>query len=518
MKYFNLKIWSLIAALSLTTCTGDLDVVPIDDDEITSATFFDSPEAFAQVLAKLYAGFTLTGQQGPAGQPDVAGIDEGFSSYLRMYWYHQELTTDEAVIGWNDQTIQDFHQHDWGSADLFITGLYSRLFFQITLANEFIRQANNSSDATVKAYAAEARFVRALSYWHALDLFENVPFVTEEDGIGAFLPAQTNAQDLFAYIESELLEIEPLMAEPGQDSYYARADKGAVWMLLAKLYLNAELHVGTPRYDDAITWLDKIVNSPAYSLDPNYDNLFRADNHTSNENIFVFSHDAKSQSFGGMNFVIHAAVGGNMAASDFGIDGGWSGTRTTSAFVDLFEDQSGNSDTRANFHTPGQRKEIEDIGVFTDGFAITKFRNLTSGGSAGARGDFVDTDFALFRLADAYLMYAEATLRGGNGSLSTALGYINALRERAYGDSDNNIEQSDLNLDFIIDERGRELYWECHRRTDLRRFGLYTGGAYLWPWKGGVAEGRATSNIYEIFPIPSADLAANPNLTQNPGY
>src|SRR5690606_12271725 len=133
--------------------------------------------------------------------------------------------------------------------------------------------------------------------------------------------------------------------------------------------------------------------------------------------------------------------------------------------------------------------------------------------------DFVDTDYPMFRLADAYLMFAEAVLRGGSGgTLGEAVGYINQIRERAYGDASGNIAQNDLTLDFILDERARELYWEGHRRTDLIRFGKFTGSSYLWPWKGNVAEGTATPAHLDLFPIPEVDRAANPNLEQNPGY
>jgi len=125
----------------------------------------------------------------------------------------------------------------------------------------------------------------------------------------------------------------------------------------------------------------------------------------------------------------------------------------------------------------------------------------------------------MFRLADVYLMYAEAVLRGGaGGDQGTALTYINMLRERAYDDDSGNISAGDLTLDFIIDERARELYWECHRRTDLRRYDLLTGGDYLWPWKGNAQDGRATDSKYNLFPLPSSDVGANPNLEQNPNY
>jgi hypothetical protein len=123
----------------------------------------------------------------------------------------------------------------------------------------------------------------------------------------------------------------------------------------------------------------------------------------------------------------------------------------------------------------------------------------------------------MFRLADAYLMYAEAVLRGGGGSASTAVDYINELRERAYGDTSGNITETDLTLDFIIDERSRELYWECHRRQDLIRFDQFSDQG-VWQWKGNVPQGTTTESFRDIMPIPATDLGINTNLTQNPGY
>jgi hypothetical protein len=118
-----------------------------------------------------------------------------------------------------------------------------------------------------------------------------------------------------------------------------------------------------------------------------------------------------------------------------------------------------------------------------------------------------------------YLIYAEAVKRGGSGGSETdALGYINLLRERAYGNTLGNITASQLTLEFILDERARELYWECHRRTDLIRYGLFTAGNYTWEWKGGVQLGRTVDSHFNLYPLPSTDLQANTNLTQNNGY
>ena len=128
-----------------------------------------------------------------------------------------------------------------------------------------------------------------------------------------------------------------------------------------------------------------------------------------------------------------------------------------------------------------------------------------------------------FRLAEMYLIYAEAVLRGGSGGdANTALMYINKIRGRAYDNNPNstagNITPSELDLDFILDERARELMWEGFRRTDLIRYNRFTTSDYLWSWKGGVRNGAAVDSKFRLFPIPTTDLLANPNLKQNPGY
>jgi SusD family. len=146
---------------------------------------------------------------------------------------------------------------------------------------------------------------------------------------------------------------------------------------------------------------------------------------------------------------------------------------------------------------------------------MTKWTNLTDAGQTASNtaDGGVNTDYPMFRLADVYLMYAEAVLRGGNGgSLEKALEYVNDLRERAYGNKDGDLKQSQLSKDLIIDERARELYLESERRTDLIRFGEFTTSKYLWQWKGGTKDGMAVDNKYNIYPIPNTELTANPNL------
>ncbi|SMG18007.1 Starch-binding associating with outer membrane [Marivirga sericea] len=516
------KFIYIILAGFIISCT-DLDLRPEFGE--TANIAFQDVKNLERYMAKIYAAYSLTGQQGPAGDADLALVnDEGFTSYIRAYWKAQELTTDEAVIAWQDAGIQDLNTHTWSSDNQFVNVLYYRLFLIISYSNDFLEQSssdlladygyNDTEIATAQAYRSEVRFLRALAYWHALDLFRNVPIVTE---ITTDFPVQNTPEEVFNFIAEELSAIEGDLPDPQQNEY-GRADKAALWMLQAKLYLNGEVYTGSNHYLEAVTALEKVLNGP-YSIENDYQLNFRADNHTSNELIFTLPSDGiQTQSYGSTTFLINGAIGGNMTAADYGTSGAWAGLRTTENLVALFPDETGDIDSRARFFSDGQTLEIADLTVFTEGYAVPKYTNLTTDGEQGSNTEFADTDYPMFRLADAYLMYAEAVLRGGGGSEATAVTFINQLRERAYGDNSGNITAGALTLDFILDERARELYWEGHRRADLIRFGQYTGGTYTWPWKGNNIDGASISEHLEIFPIPATDLAANPELEQNDGY
>ncbi|TAD86770.1 MAG: RagB/SusD family nutrient uptake outer membrane protein [Bacteroidetes bacterium] len=516
--------WTLLLAGAMAGCTKNLDRAP--EFGLTNEVLYKNEAGYRSAVAKIYAGLSLTGNSGPSGSGDIQDIDEGFSSYVRNYFNMQELTTDEAVIAWDDRTIQDLHHMDWSSNDVFIGAFYSRIYFQITLANAFVKESADGelsrrgitgADADkVRGYRNEARALRALSYLHAIDMFGSPGFVTEADGIGAFLPKQGTRAEVFAYIESECKALETLLPEPRANEY-GRMDRAAVWMILANLYLNAQVYTGTARFTDAVTYSKKVMDA-GYTLEPNYRHLFLADNHRSRELIFAIPFDGiRSRTWGGTTYLTRAPIGGRLTGAPFGVIDGWGGLRTTSALVDKFADISGNTDRRAQFFTDGQSKTINNLGLFTDGFAITKWRNVTSTGAAGSNNTWVDTDFPLFRLAEANLIFAEAILRGGTGaSNEQAVNAINALRVRAFGNSTGNV--GSINLQLVLDERARELHWEGKRRTDLIRYGQFTTAAYLWPWKGNTLTGRAVESFRDLFPIPSAEVNSNPNMKQNPGY
>lgn len=517
---------ALFAIILATSCKKYLNQTP--PYGLNAEAVYSNPDMYIQVLAKLYAGLSLTGLQGPAGQPDLSpiGTDEGFSSYIRLLYNLQDVPTDAAVCGWGDVGMPELNRMTWSAENPFTRDMYRRIYYQITICNEFIRQSSlerltqrGFSQADIERitrYHHEARFLRALSYFHAMDLYGNVPFVTEDDLVGAFQPERILRADLFDYVESELLDVIPRLANPNP-SMYGHATNAAARALLARVYLNAEVYKGTPKYAECANVCLEIINSNAFSLQNNYKHVFMADNNMSPEIIFPIQHDAMfSQTWGGTTFLICASIFDSMVPQHYGVNSGWLGLRATPMLVDKFPDST--LDSRYLFFKTGQQKEITELGNKIHGYALPKYSNLTSSGNFSTNGGLserVDTDFPMFRLADVYLMYAECAARGF-ADAGQGLTFFNRVRERAYGNSQHNL--GSLTLGDIIDERARELHWECVRRTDLIRFNLFVEGDYVWSFKGNTAEGSADSPHKKLYPIPTNDLILNPNLIQNPGY
>jgi hypothetical protein len=263
-----------------------------------------------------------------------------------------------------------------------------------------------------------------------------------------------------------------------------------------------------------------VINA-GYSLMSNYRNLFTSDNNLNNpEVILPIAYDAtNSQNYGGTTFLICSAHGTDPTDNGkFGIPaGGWLGNRSTAPLPTVFGDYSGATDRRALFGVG--TLTINSVLDFTQGVEVHKFTNQTSTGTTpySPNGVLCSTDFPLFRLAEMYLVYIEAVTRGGSGgSAATALQYFNQLRTRAYGNTSGNV--SSFTLADILNERQKELYWECFRRTDLIRYNEFTGSSYLWPWKGGVQNGTGVDTHLNLLPLPAPEVNSNPSLIQNPGY
>ncbi len=557
IKYNILAL--LAMAFGLSSCVDDLNTVPIDPDIETSETVYGSPESYLEGLAKVYGAFVVQGQNGGNGT-EIEGVDGGLSTFARGYWNCQELPADHAICAWGDNYVTEMNNMSWTTVENGnIKATYYRIMFTVTIANEYLKQTTTekldirgTSDelrADIQGYRAEVRALRALIWSYGLDLFGNMPFVTEADPIGYFLPEQISRADLFNYVESELLALssDPNLAAP-KTNEYGRVDQGLMWGLLSRLYLNAEVYTGTPRYQDAMTWSEKVISAGVYDLSPSYAELFMGDNTTNASAAIEIIHFGQSnyeftQNYAGAGYLVAAS----RRSSDLSnVPSGastdaWGGIRTQPNLVELFEDNdqidavtgyidtpdsrgasifAGLSDYTYDGSDPADnRRNLENVSPqeFMDGYSVYKWKAISSDGTLTSAGAFINTSWIFMRLGEMYLNYAEAALRSGT-NLATATDYINELRDRAYGNASGDIATADLDLDFMIDERGRELFWEGFRRTDLIRFGRFTSGTYNWPWKGGVAEGSVVNSRYALYPIPSTDMTANTNLIQNPGY
>lgn len=534
----------LAGAIALGSCVGDLDTKPLNENDFTSDVAYSTPESYKQALAKIYGSFVLVGSD--SGSSDIDVGDAGASELNRAFWGLQELSTDAAKCSWvNDAWVNDINLNTWSSTrNDAIFAVYNRTMMTVTYVNEYLRQTeddllnqrgvDNSLYNDIQKYRAEARFIRAYAWWMALDCFGNMPFVTEDDPVEAFFPPRIERAELFDYIEAQLLAltVDPDLADSGTN-LYPRVDKSAAWGLLARLYLNAEVYTGTARWDDAKNAASQAIDG-SYSLAAEYNELFIGGNgddaSVRREFIFATAYDKDyTKSYGGTSFIVAAAMpsadgdGCQLIGSD-----GWGGIRTSYEFAstyfgvtnpDYVTGSYDAADKRALFRIQDRVEDMNDPGDIYQGWAVTKFRNTDKNGVNLGSGSYSSTDYPMIRLAEMYLIYAEATARqsGGTSSDATALDYLNALRQRAYDASDYT-PLTTFNLDYIASERVRELYWESHRRTDLIRFGNYTSAQFRWPWKGGIKEGAGLASHLNLFPIPGEDLSMNPNLEQNPGY
>jgi len=534
-----------LSALIVSSCVKDLDVTPIDPNKILAGNLNDDPAYMQQALGKVYGSFTIAGQ-GANGGADIAASDDNFFTTTRALWNLQEITTDEAICAWGDVGIADLNTQTWSKQNPFLTALYQRLSLSVTYANEFIRNSAGSTDPTMMRYNAEARYLRALAYAWSMDLFGNPAFTTETDPVGKTFPKQldpifaTGRAKLFNYVVTELLDIEGKLGEPKFS--YPQADKAACWMLLARVYLNAEVYTGTPKYDSCKIYANKVITSGKYSLATNYRQNFSADNdgRQNPEMIFAFAYDGvNTQGYTGTTFLIESSSDARyIRAEDFhGLTSNtnWNGNRTKKQFLfvllgDTAAVYNNNpipwmtdtlfaqcKDTRVLCKV---KKQVDIPSASSNGdygIGVYKFTAKNADGSQAANYNtaFASTDFPIFRYADALLMMAEAKFRLGD---PTAVDEVNAVRTRAFGNTSGNITAAQLTAKFLLDERGREFYYEAQRRTDLVRFGKFTDGNYNWAWKGGAFNGTNTDKHLNVFPIPGDEISANPNIIPTPGY
>ncbi len=475
---------------------------------------FDQQEAFRN----LYSRLSLSGS---GSYPDINGMDEGSCNFIRQLINLNELTTDVVYTIWRDPGLTELASAMPESDNPLVLGMYRRLEYNILKCNEFLDNTSDD-DAESKRQRAEARFLRAYYYSLAIDLWGDMPlWKTAADS-----PAtRSSRQEVFEFVTQELTSCADDMALPA-DSQYGRADRVAAWMLLARLYLNAEVYTGTARWQQAKDYAQLVIDSD-YALCDHYSYLFMGDNDSNgaqSEIILPAVVDGLTQyDYGNTMFVISATHASDMPPC--GLSSSWAGYYARYSLLTKFfqaEDIPSQStegtvaaagDDRCLLYGIGRLQGQQLGSNFTDGFSIDKFTNNCVYGTASSE-QFPDTDFPLMRVAEAYLCYAEADARQNGGSCSTdGLEKLNALRQRAHATT-----LAEATLSDLADEWCREFYLEGQRRSHLIRFGLFAGDDYLWTGKGGTDSGQALKAFRNLMPMPEEVLVEHPQYTQNTGY
>ena len=538
-------IYIIAAAVAMTACIGDLNTLPLNTtDTVVDYTYGNEETPYLQGLTRLYSQFVSN------DLTDLQQMDGGASEIIRAFWSVQETTADAAKCSWeNDAWVRALNTNTWNETQNdAVYAVYVRTLQGIAFVNEYLRQTtaeklqdrgvSSGLAAKIDGFRAEARFIRAYLYWMALDCFGSVPFTTENSPFGGtWFPSQASRSDIYDFCVSELEYLRsdesPLM--PAR-AMYPRADKGSASGLLARMYLNSKVYTGVERWSEAKAVCEDIFDM-GYSLCPDYATLFRGDNgenpQVRGEMLWTICYNAeKTQSYGGTSYILSATLASTDITDQSRPNGqrnGWAGLRVPYEYVSKYFSVSDQdyvagtydvADERGKmFYIKGRSESMEGaLYSFMNGWSCLKFNNIPSGQTdesflpVSAVKAFSDVDFPMIRLAEIYLIHAEACMN--LGTPATALPYLARLSDRA------GVEPpSEITPEFLVAERARELMWEAHRRTDLIRFGLYDSGAYLWPYKGGDSfAGQAFPSYKRIFPIPPTELAANDRLVQNPGY
>lgn len=563
------KIFTAVALTvgcgALTSCFNDLDTMPIDDNQLVAPQVYSTVDGYMGVFAKCYAAFCLNGQNGD-GDPDIENANSGYQGYSRLLFYLEELPTDNFIMPSQSNGLRKCLNITWGAGDTpVVTWTYQRLYIAVAYANEFLREFTQDKlqsrglwgefQDKYTEYRAQVRFLRAYSYMMLCNLYGGVPMIDESVG-PKDLPKQWTREEIFDWTVGELKALigegdnDELLAQPKQ-ALYGQVDRVAAWQLLARMYLNAETWIGRDCYQQAYEYAKRVIDSNAYPLERDYRHIFLADNELCTEIIWPLINDGiHAQSSAGSNFYVKAFVNGPMdELYKTGVGArGWGNVRSKTTLVDAFDpadvtfdenDTWGNNkaDKRAQFMTAldNQVKETWDAdgnmtSQFTRGYGYIKWRNVTRADETCESGEeYTSIKFPLLRSTDAYMIAAEAILRGASAPRSEALQYVNEVRQRAYmsgpyakegvrSDVDGRISDSELTLDFILEERQREFASECMRRDDLVRFGKFTSGKN-WDWKNAERLGSDVDARFNIFPIPETELTNNPGIKQNhPGY
>lgn len=523
-KYIALGSIALSLGVGASSCVNDLDVEPDDPNKQTELT---TPDQWYGYFSTLYGGLIYEMGLTPSG------VDGGAGVWTRCHWNLQEITADEAIIiaKWNDPGYNDLKFNTWMTDNTWMYMCYLRESTQAKLCAEFLSKVDGAAaygvDANLIAQMkSEARVIRAFCYYNMIDLFGKGPWITTE-AVGQDAPV-LNRKDLFEAVVADLEDVinNGSLVVSTQLPTNKRLSKEAAHMLAAKLYLNAEVYTGTPMYDKCAAHIKEILKT-TNTLEPDYRFLFCADNSrlvgNGKEIIWGSQQDVNNmQTYGGTTYLSAGAYfssAGDDVLNKLGALGQtpWEGVKVRPELINNFGEGNPQNDKRYLFYAGQYNNSVEDLNSYdetSDGFmcikyTYTKHDDYENSQNIPLNNQLNSAAFPIFRLADAYLMLTECRLNGV-ADADPDLGYLNAVRDRA-----GLAPRTTVTKDELLDERQRELYWEGHRRSDLVRFGKYTGGSYNWSWKGGIYEGRALDSFRNVFAIPYQYVST---VGQNEGY
>jgi hypothetical protein len=530
----NKNMMQRIKYLVFILLFSSLSCTKLDEEvfsSVTSINYYKSASEVEAAVSRPYSHLRQT---------FVFFSTDGASVYLL-----QELSTDEAAWpqkgrdGFDNGNWLRLHRHEWTVEDGSFKYAWNHLFKGIAFCNILLHDLEKItviSEEGKIGFMAELRGMRAFFYYYLLDLFGNVPIVTD---ISQFSPQSSTRTEVYNFIEYEISEVYDQLSDFNQEDMYGRFSKQVADALLARMYLNAFVYTGTEQYGKCISACERITNTDLFTLESHWQRAFLHDNHLSTENIFVIPNDAiyGNDQENIFKFSTHWAQ--RVPQFRWNSNGGFNGLVSVREFIEKYDTLndkrcffdshafiSGNENDpdipRGQFlwglqlgidgDTVRGTNELNgkplsftlDVPNMTDGIENSGARNIKYRVETDASG--FSNDLVIFRLAEIYFNWAESALRMGSDVPASVLDGINHIRNRAgvpaYG-------LNDFTLDELYDEKGREMAYEAIRRTDMIRFGTYTNAR----WDKSVSDPYRT-----LYPIPQSSRNVNRNLSQNEGY
>lgn len=543
-----------VMALGMGSCVNDLDLNPSDPSQITSGDFKKDPMGYMdKVLGDVYMSFCV---HGPNNNSQVHDFDGGMSTFQRAIFNLEEVPTDEACwLSASDAPINALNVGPVGAENRAVFGAYSRLMINVALCNDFIQSVNDNifglkepeHFAEAEEGVRECKILRSACYFYLISLFGNVPYADEHLEMGKVAP-QLTSTEVFDRVTKTLEDVVAEYNEnPGRDRY-GFVGKDLAQGLLVKFYLNAKVFTGTERWSDCVRVANELIaehrgtgfqgSGLAFHYLQNFaannDQLAVGGSNAVSEILWVIPEEYPNlKSYGGSTLMLLGWINPDLATNYFNAGNGWRCMVAREQFSrrmawDDSSCQTSADERLTNWQTAAQGFAIENPNLDSNsyesnGYLAVKLRNYNMNDNgeydlsfrpAFNKDDYVSCDWPMLRLAEIYLSAAEAMMNvnGGNAT-ADALAYVNLIRERA---GLQPWALQDLNLSTLQDERQRELYTECTRRTDLIRYGKWISG-YNWNWKNGVESGADFPEYFKLYAIPP-EVVSQAGYTQNPGY